>query len=160
VVHSRMCRHENKKCFEEKLFQSITVNSKIISSILKGEFSLVLREFWTQGLILALQEFCPLSQVSSPFYALVIIWLKSCIYSWAELDHNHPIYESHIAGMKVWSNMPSFHWLRWVSWNFCPGCPQTAIFPISTTGVARIIGVSHCDKSINDFYFYYDSFKA
>jgi hypothetical protein len=40
------------------------------------------------------------------------------------------------------------HWLRWGLANFlCPGLPETAIFLISTSGVART-GLIHCARLV------------
>jgi hypothetical protein len=49
-----------------------------------------------------------------------------------------------LLGWQAWTAMSS-HWLRWGSvwWTFCLGLPQTAILLISSSQVARILGMSH-----------------
>jgi hypothetical protein len=61
-----------------------------------------------------------------------------------DVDHNLSAYSSQVSG-----TMDTHHHTWLIYWNdilltFCPGCPWSSILLISTSQVARIIGVSHC----------------
>jgi hypothetical protein len=67
---------------------------------------------------------------SAPF-ALGVFLIESCVYIWASLDLDSPIYASHIAGMTA----PPYP--------LPPNWPQTVTLPISASQEARIMGMSH-----------------
>jgi hypothetical protein len=77
------------------------------------------------------------------FFALVIIWVRSCFLVWANLDHDPLIYASHCS----WNDRqsPLYLAIGWdrVSWTICPGWPWTVILLISASQVARITCVRH-----------------
>jgi hypothetical protein len=81
-----------------------------------------------------------LSHVSIPFLLLVVFWIGNSIFIWASLNHDS-VYTCCIAGMTcVWHHSQLIGW-DVVSLTVCLGWPQTVIFPIFTSQVARIIGM-------------------
>jgi hypothetical protein len=95
---------------------------------------------WNQGLVLARQAICNLSQVShptSPFFALVILLIGSCGFGLASLR----LQVSCVAGITVAHHHA---WLEMrVSLTFGLGWPWTMILLISASWVAGIIDKYH-----------------
>jgi hypothetical protein len=75
-----------------------------------------------------------------PPILFALVESSSHFFALAGLDQDPPTYASHI-GMTA--TMPSFLCWNKVLLTFCPGWPQTAILLISTSHVARTIGMSH-----------------
>jgi hypothetical protein len=89
-----------------------------------------------------------LTTLPAPFFALVkckkiLFWDKILLYDWVGLDHNAPIF----ASLCNWDDrcVPPCLVIGWdgVLWTFCLGWLQTKILLISTSQVARIIGLNH-----------------
>jgi hypothetical protein len=75
---------------------------------------------------------------------LVIFLIGSHMYP-TGLDHNPPIYASHVAGMTGMYH----HTQLFIGWDrvleaFCLGWPQSLILSISISLLARITDMSHC----------------
>jgi hypothetical protein len=87
----------------------------------------------TQCLKLDRQVLYHLTHICSPFLALVIFWMVSCIFClWPASEHNPPIYASHLVG-----TTDMYHHAQFVDWDgvlltFWPSWPQTTSLLIFT----------------------------
>jgi hypothetical protein len=101
---------------------------------------------WTQGLALARQGLYHFSHSTNPFCFNYYLNKVPCLYL-GNLDHSLPIYTFHIDGITGTHHSAQLFkkllLLRGISQTFCPSWPQTMIFLISASWVARITGVSH-----------------
>jgi hypothetical protein len=72
-------------------------------------------------------------------FALVILRIRSCVFAWASLDNNLPIYSSYVARM-------TGHHIQLIveiraPLSFCLDCPWTAILLVSASWITEIRGV-------------------
>jgi hypothetical protein len=93
---------------------------------------------WTQGLVLAMQVAWATPPV---FFALVVFGIGFHIYSWADLDHNPPIYASSVAGMIGVCHHTQLLIEMGFSWT--PPAPRTDLKPRSSW-VAGITSMNYC----------------
>jgi hypothetical protein len=105
---------------------------------------------WTQGFTLARQVLYYLSH-SVSIFCINYFWDKVWLYGWTSVDGDPLIY----ASLCRWDDRLMPPYLDFIGWdgflNFLPGLPGTMIFPISTSWVARIAGLSHYTKLLFPF---------
>jgi hypothetical protein len=108
---------------------------------------------WTQGLLLTRQALYHLESHPQQF---LLYFLKRV--SHLCLNNSPPIYTSCITGMTVVHYSIQFLLVEMgVLPTFCPGWPQTGIFLISTSLVARITGVSHKKVTFKNYTMWFSS---
>jgi hypothetical protein len=97
---------------------------------------------WTQGLALGRQHSTTWAMPLVLFWGIGYFWGRVSHYVQADL-----VCDPICASPCTWSDrclQPASHWLRWGLTNcLCLGWPWTMSFPISTSQVSRMTGLSH-----------------